>query len=279
MIADEWQQRLSAAGITDMLSLLDTPAPNECFGGHWTALTKPGLGRRERWRWEPTGDTLPLYVKRYLGTPWRAQWDRVYRQVRRRSRAWWEFAQSQRLNEQSIAAVRAVAAVESMRGCWERRSAVVFAEAPGDAFDRIWPAACARGAAVTRGRARHAVLRKLARFISAFHGTGMCHRDLYLCHIFVELDEAAHRPPRFTLLDLARVHRPRMRRMRWILKDLSQVDTSARQIGLTRADRLRLLIAYLGVEPRTARVRWYVRRIVRRSDRILRRIARKSRSA
>ena len=115
---------------------------------------------------------------------------------------------------------------------------------------------------------------------AAFHGTGLCHRDLYLCHIFAEIDaKPVRKTPRFHLIDLARVHRPRWRRMRWIIKDLSQLDASARQVGASRTDRLRFLRAYLHLPREAQRVRWYVRRIVRKSDWILRRIERKSRAS
>ena len=71
--------------------------------------------------------------------------------------------------------------------------------------------------------------------------------------------------------------RPRWRRLRWIIKDLSQLDASARQIGAWRTDRLRFLPAYLGPSLKTS-IRSYARRVVRKSDWILARIARKSRS-
>jgi heptose I phosphotransferase len=218
-------------------------------------------------------------VKRYLSTPAGVQLDRVRRQTRRHSRGWWEFHQASELARKSVHAVRSVAAVEDMAGLVERRSAVVFEEVAGDAVERVWPAALERRSPITRGASRHAATRRLARFISAFHQTGASHRDLYLCHVFVRLDETARRPPHFALLDLARVHYPRLRRTRWIIKDLAQVDCSARQCGATRTDRLRFLIAYLGLHADTPRVRWYARRIVRKSDHILRRIARKRGSA
>ncbi len=51
---------------------------------------------------------------------------------------------------------------------------------------------------------------------------------------------------------------------------------AAQQIGATRADRLRFLTAYLGLELNSPRVRYYARRIVRKSRQILDRIARRS---
>lgn len=269
-----WQDRLAAAGLPDPAALLADPLR---LPGRWEPLTKPGLGGRERWRWNTsTGEVL--YLKRYLRTSLREQFDRIRRQAARHSRAWWEYAQAENLAARRIPAVRAVAVAEEMRGLREMCSAVLFDAVPGDALDRAWTARCAARPDLAAGYPRHELTRGLARFIAAFHETGICHRDLYLCHVFTDLAGDADRPPRLTLIDLARTHRPRLRRLRWVLKDLSQLDCSARQLAASRADRLRFLVAYLGLQPDAPRVRWYVRRIVRRSDRILRRIARKAAS-
>ncbi len=275
-IEEDWQARLSAAGLPDAAALL-AHAPPDGFAGQWEALVKPGLGGRERWRWLPSAQAdAPVYVKRYLSTPLKQQVDRINRQRARRSRAWWEYHQSIELRRRYVPVVRAIGYAEEMRSLYERRSAVLFEKVAGDAFDRVWPQLVAARSPWTRGAARHELTRCLARFVSAFHQTGMCHRDLYLCHIFLDVAADAAHPPRFTLIDLARTHRPRLRRTRWIIKDLSQLDCSARQIGATRSDRLRFLVAYLGLLPDAPRVRFYARRVVRKSDAILRRIARKS---
>ena len=275
LVAPDWSARLARAGLPDPASLLEsTSSAPQCLGT-WHALTKPGLGGRQRWRWELDGaDGEILYVKRYEHPRLAEQLDRIRRQSPRHSRAWWEFHQSAELARQYVPVVRAVGVAEEMRATFEVRSAVLFEQVAGDAFDRVWPRISREDAPLTRGLARHDLTRRLARFVSAFHQTGMCHRDLYLCHIFADLDPAGTRPPRFTLIDLARTHRPRIGRIRWLIKDLSQLDTSARQIGASRADRLRFLLTYLGLEAGAPRVRWYARRVVYKSDRILRRIAR-----
>lgn len=276
-----WRERLGLCGLAKLEALLGDFADTTSFAGQWEILGKPGLGGRRRWRWrlpEENGDSGDvLFVKRYSRTPLREQWDRILRQSVHQSRAYWEFAQSQRLAEAHVNVPAAVGFAERMVGAFERRSLVLLERAPGDAFDRVWTRLVEQNAPVTRGLARHDMARRLARFAAAFHGTGFCHRDLYLCHIFVDLDAECSRPPTFTLIDLARTHRPRWRRMRWIIKDLAQLDASARQIGASRADRWRFLLAYLNLQPRAPRARWYARRIARKSDWILRRIARKSR--
>ena len=276
--AVDWEARLAAAGLLSPTDLLPN-ADLRRFAGQWEALVKPGLGGRERWRWQPEGTDATLYLKRYVHTPWGEQLDRIRRQASRHSRAWWEYHQSRELARRYIPAVRAVAVAEEMHSLIEKHSVVLFEAVAGDALDRVWPELERAGAAIARSPARQAIVRALARFVSAFHQTGVCHRDLYLCHIFADLDPDALRPPRFTLIDLARTHRPRWRRTRWIIKDLAQLDCSARQIGISQADRFRFLVAYLGLDSRAPRVRYYARRVNRKSTRILRRIARKSGSS
>jgi heptose I phosphotransferase len=277
-IAADWTARLAAGGLRSLASILRTPPVEAGLAGRWELLSKAGLRGRQRWRWRmPDGSgECVLYLKRYEKPGIRAQLDRISRQNRRHSRAWWEFRQAQRLAEAQIGAPRPVGFAEEMNGSLERRSAVLLQHVPGEALDRAWLAMRAAAAPITRGPLRHDLTIRLARFVAAFHSTGLCHRDLYLCHIFAELGDDGRDPPRFAVIDLARALRPRVRRFRWLIKDLAQLDVSARQIGATRADRVRFLLAYLGLQPGAARARWYARRIVRKSDRILQRIARKS---
>jgi heptose I phosphotransferase len=247
-------------------------------------LSKPGLVGRQRWRWKlnaaGVGDQI-IYVKRYARPPLKPQWDRLLRQSPSHSSAWWEYQQSQALARAGIPAVEAIGYAEQMRGPFERCSAVLLRQAPGDAFDRYWQAAQRQGDARTRGAARHALTRQLARFVAAFHASGCCHRDLYLCHVFIDCEPQAGRnaeggEPQLRLIDLARAFRPRWRRERWRVKDLSQLDASARQIGASRGDRLRFLLAYLDLARCSARARRLAERVTAKSERILKRIARKA---
>lgn len=279
-VAEQWRERLAAGGLHELGCLLEGAPDQVGLAGRWEPLNKPGLGGRERWRWEleGNGDRPPvvLYLKRYERTPARSQIDRIRRQCARHSRAWWEYRVANELRQVGIPTPRAVGYVEEMSGRIERRSALLLEGVAGDAFDRTWQRLSECGGAELRAPMRHDLAIRLGRFVSAFHSTGLCHRDLYLCHVFVELDVTGRELPRFCLIDLARVHRPRLCRMRWILKDLGQLDASARQVGASRSDRLRTLLAYLGLQRGARRTRWYVRRIVRRSDRVLARQARKS---
>ncbi len=276
-VRDDWRARLSAAGMDRPAALLDDPLERVASGGTCELLSKPGLNGRQRWRWtldRAGGGEQVVYVKRYRAPSFRQQCDRIIRQVIGHSVAWWEFHQAERLAELRVPAAAAIGYAEEMRGLLESRSAVLLERVPGDAFDRYWTAACERDAALTNGSARHDVTRRLARFVAAFHQTGYRHRDLYLCHIFI-CRASAEAPPQFRLIDLARTFRPRWRRMRWLVKDLAQLDVSARQIGASRIDRMRFLLTYLGLQRGTPRARRIIARIVAKGDRILGRMARK----
>ncbi|MEW6252441.1 MAG: lipopolysaccharide kinase InaA family protein, partial [Planctomycetota bacterium] len=208
LVAPEWRARLAALGLADPAALLEAGDPACRFGGRWELLSKPGLGGRSRWRWTLPPDATPscprpaappgaarpafapvLYVKRYERASLREQLDRIRRQAARHSRAWWEYRQSHELGRRGIAAVRAVAMADEQCGSgWcEFRSVVVFEAAAGDAFDRIWPRLVAAGDPLTCAPRRHELTRQLARFVAAFHETGICHRDLYLCHVFLDV--------------------------------------------------------------------------------------------
>jgi heptose I phosphotransferase len=274
---DVWRERLNEAGVKDPAVLLDSERLDQIGAGGWTRLSKPGLGGRERWRWsigDGTGDAGVVYLKRYRYSTLKTQFDRMFRQTPRHSVAWWEFELARRLEHMRIPAAEAVGAAERMHGLFEDRSIVLLKGLNGDAFDRWWSAAGDRRRTWSSGGRRHDLTRRLARFVAAFHQTGYRHRDLYLCHVFIDFDDAG--VPGFKLIDLARVFRPRWRKMRWLIKDLSQLETSARQIGLNRTDRLRFLISYLGLQKSSGRVRRLARQVARKSDRILARIERKN---
>ena len=81
-------------------------------------------------------------------------------------------------------------------------------------------------------------------FVRRFHGTGLVHRDLYLCHVFMQAGDGE---PMFRLIDLARMFRPQFRVLRWRVKDLAALNYSTPAGVTTAADRLRFLKRYLDV--------------------------------
>jgi len=91
----------------------------------------------------------------------------------------------------------------------------------------------------------------LGRLVKRFHDAGFNHRDLYLCHVFIDLQSAerfldVRGDPELTLLDLQRVDYRKKFRRRWIIKDLAELFYSVTPLGVSRTDVLRFALAYLG---------------------------------
>ena len=81
-------------------------------------------------------------------------------------------------------------------------------------------------------------INSLADFTRRFHRTGFRHRDYYLAHIFA--DDAGE----FYLIDLHRAFKPILLKLRYRLKDITQLYYSSPGKYITRSDRLRFYLRY-----------------------------------
>jgi hypothetical protein len=87
------------------------------------------------------------------------------------------------------------------------------------------------------------LLEPTADLAAKLHSAGLHHRDLYLCHFFVNPESE---PLELKLIDAARVRRlpgwPM--RNRWIVKDLAQFWYSAQRLSVNQSELLRWLERY-----------------------------------
>lgn len=88
----------------------------------------------------------------------------------------------------------------------------------------------------------HAVIRDLAGLVRRLHSSGFIHRDLYCAHFIVADDPRWGRP---YLVDLQRVEQRFPPRHRWLVKDLAALLHSLPD-NVSKTDRLRFLMVYLG---------------------------------
>jgi heptose I phosphotransferase len=93
---------------------------------------------------------------------------------------------------------------------------------------------------VARGLVFDKIDDRIADLTAKLHGRGLHHRDLYLCHFFVNRQTLDVR-----LIDAARVKRlPKWFRQRWIVKDLAQLWYSMMQVKVSEAEARKLLNRY-----------------------------------
>lgn len=96
------------------------------------------------------------------------------------------------------------------------------------------------------GPDRRCLLEGVARMTQRMHTAGLHHQDYYLGHLLLPNSAAVGQvpPDRIYVIDLGRVRQQKPLSRRWVVKDLAQLNYSARDVSV--ADRVRFLRAYLG---------------------------------
>ncbi|MEC8860596.1 MAG: lipopolysaccharide core heptose(I) kinase RfaP [Pseudomonadota bacterium] len=103
---------------------------------------------------------------------------------------------------------------------------------------------------------RWQLIRAVADIARRMHGSGMCHRDFYLCHFLLSCRQdgsvATDAAPVLSVIDLHRaLIRPALSR-RWIVKDIAGLYFSSEPAGLSRTDCFRFIRDYTGQSPAKA---------------------------
>jgi hypothetical protein len=100
----------------------------------------------------------------------------------------------------------------------------------------------------TELRLKRALINRVACIARLMHGSGMNHRDFYLCHFLLDCSVDVLQQPaaalHLFLIDLHRVQLRRRTPARWIVKDIGGLYFSAMRIGLTQRDLFRFMTAY-----------------------------------
>lgn len=88
------------------------------------------------------------------------------------------------------------------------------------------------------------LLNEVARIAAQLHQHGMNHRDFYICHFLLDTSVPLQEKLHLYLIDLHRAQLRHLTPKRWIIKDLSGLYFSSKDIGLTKRDLLRFMKAY-----------------------------------
>jgi heptose I phosphotransferase len=117
------------------------------------------------------------------------------------------------------------------------------------------------------------LIKQLALLTQKMHNLGLNHRDFYLCHILTRKD--ADRGWELFICDLHRVDRRKSVSIRWRVKDLSALNYSAPEKLISTSDRIRFLKLYLGKERLDQEARLWIKKVVKRTEKMERHSARR----
>ena len=212
-----------------------------------------------------SGTVTTVYLKRYDCPPILVQIKNWLSAHKRISCGLRDYESARELAVAGIDTPKTLCYGEEWGPFFEERSFCVTEGIPGaESLERKLPD-CFHGADTAHNlRLRRKVIAELAQFVSKFHGTGYCHRDLYLSHIFYD-DEG-----RFHLIDLSRAFRPMLRRQRFRIKDIAQLHYSAPGEYFSRTDRLRFYLSYTGRATISEKDKAFIHKVVRRAKRMAR---------
>jgi heptose I phosphotransferase len=222
-------------------------------------LVKNHRGRRDILRITlPGAEGKILFLKRN----WKPYKKDGLGSLLRRGKVWslsrQEWENSKALASAGLSTAEPIAFGEDCGPLWERFSFIITAAAHGtrtlDDFMRV-----CRGALE-----RRRLFDALAGEIRRMHAAGLASPDLFARHIFVDTQSS---PPRFCLIDMARVDRRQPLSSRLRARDLAALNLTAPMRFVSVRERLRFVRVYAGKLDRelVARIESRTRRLMRRS--------------
>jgi len=242
------------------LGLIGMDAVFSFTGGQ--PLQKAGLSSyRSRLRIERS-DGPALYLKRYVDVPPVVQIKNWLTCGKRRAACDMDRLPGQDLAAIHIQTPKIIAYGIQWNGLFEKRSFLLTEEIPGASLEKHLPDCLSQVDPLEPVDRRREFIAKAADWIGVFHRAGFCHRDLYLCHIFLTEQKD------LVLIDLHRTFKPRLFKTRYRIKDLAQLYFSSPGQAISRSDRLRFYLRYAGHKKLTHRDRRLIRKVKRKAWRM-----------
>lgn len=246
-VNDRWRAILAHNGLSGFDALWNLKAgwfeePNRRRGG-WSGVSRCELKL-------PEGGSRAVFVKRQENHP-TFSWRHPFAGIPTFER---EFKRILRYRACGIPALEPVYSAMRQDGK-DQRAILITEELTGFAPLNGWLAASPRPL-----RLRLACIESVAALLAAMHRHGIQHNCFFPKHVFVRETEAGSIEPR--VIDL---EKSRWRPLKTLcaLRDLDTLNRYS--TGWSRADRLRFLKAYLGIERLTPYGKWLWRRLTKRA--------------
>ena len=249
---------------------LDTPDRLHVKQGRSTARViyhpggRPGLGRGQ------VPPALSVYLKRHYRLPWSARLGATVHPSGRFSPAAAEWSHLERSRSLGIEVPEVVAAGEQIGPRGGLTSFLMVAELTGcEALHEALPRLAARLEPEAFNGLKRRIIAEVARIAATLHDARLFHKDLYLCHFFLDLGRVERdiRDIRIVLIDLHRLSSGRLwpAWLRW--KDLGQLLYSTFEVdGINDRDRLRFWRLYRRRSP-IGMASWQARIVAYRAGR------------
>ncbi len=220
-----------------------------------TVMSLPVLDRHHakqgrstgRVRFDSACGPLTVYLKRHDRLPW---FSRAAAMIAPRggrhtpaTAEWHHLEQARALG----VPVPDVVAVGETIGPWGALSSfLMVAELTGcEALNEVLPSLKASMSAREFASLKRALIPEMAEITARLHRARAFHKDLYLCHFYLDLGASARAGSKLTLIDLHRLGRHRWTALRWRWKDLGQLLYSTFGVeGIDDRDRRRFWSHY-----------------------------------
>ena len=196
-----------------------------------------------RVRFDSPDGSLVVYLKRHHRLPWHRRMAAILRPQHGVTPAWEEWRHLRRAQGLGIPVPEPVAAGE-LSGAWGRvEGFLMIEELIGcHPLHEAIPAMQSRLDAVAFDAWKRGVIDAMATITARLHEARAFHRDLYLCHYYLDPDRPE--APLY-LIDLHRLKSPRFGAIWWRWKDLAQLLFSTIGVeGVSGRDRVRFWRSY-----------------------------------
>jgi heptose I phosphotransferase len=191
---------------------------------------------------------LSVYLKRHYRLPWSARLAATLNPTKTHSPAAAEWTHLERARSLGVEVPDVVAAGEQIGPHADLRSFLMVAELTGcEALHEVLPKLAERLDPREFAVLKRRMISEIARITATLHAAHSFHKDLYLCHFFLDVDRLARerRPSRIVLIDLHRLGVHRIGRDWWRWKDLGQLLFSTYGVaGIDDRDRVRFWCYY-----------------------------------
>ena len=213
---------------------------------------------------------LAVYLKRHFRLPWPARLAAFVDPGGKHSPAAAEWAHLERARALGIDVPEVVAAGEQIGPWAQLQSFVMIAELSGcEAVNELLPQLAAQLDSRAFEALKRHIIDAMARITATLHAARNFHKDLYLCHFFLDHEGLKVPAFRLSLIDLHRLEEHKLWPDWWRWKDLGQLLFSTYGVdGITDRDRWRFWRIYRG-RVGIRRPRWHARMVRLRAARYL----------